>query len=629
MCIRDRAYAVPGELLTYRITVGNAGPSPAGNVVIRDNVPDMLSNVQYSENGINWFPWDGTYEAGTIAAGGNVQIFIRGTVLSNAAGIISNTASVTSDTPDPDPDDNTSTFEIPVEEAADLSIEKRSSPESVTPGDLLTYTLLVANLGPGTAVNVILSDNVPAELQNVQYSSDGGLTWQPWPGIYQAGNLAAGESVQLLVRGIVGPSASGRLINTAVVKSDTPDPDPCNDTSTTETPVVSSADLSISKTASRPSAAPGEGLTYTVDVENKGPSDAENVVVTDNIPSELANVYYSSDGGINWNPWPGFARIGTIAAGQTAELLIRGTVLPTVTEPVTNTAFVVSSTPDPNPDDNSVTIVTPVGQSADLSLNKTASVSQVVPGEEVTYTLTVKNLGPSAAENTVLTDIAPDELENMEFSVDGGLTWQPWGGRYEIGALAPLQNARILIRGTVRSGVVGNITNTGIVLSDTEDPNPANNADTVVITVGDFADVSICKTVCPVSASPRQFLYYTLTVANSGPSDAVNVVVHDTFPAGLTGGKYSVDGGRTWQEWEGSYTIPLLQNGSCVTILLVAVVGMCVCGEIVNTAAVTSDTPDPNACNNQSLATACIRPYCPPCGSTVVKCSPAFKNTLQ
>ena len=82
---------------------------------------------------------------------------------------------------------------------------------------------------------------------------------------------------------MVSPDAEGVLENTAVVSSDTPDPNPDNNSATERTPVDSAADLSIIKTALPAVVRAGEGLAYTLEVYNAGPSAAQNVTVDDDI----------------------------------------------------------------------------------------------------------------------------------------------------------------------------------------------------------------------------------------------------------------------------------------------------------------------------------------------------------
>lgn len=59
-----------------------------------------------------------------------------------------------------------------------------------------------------------------------EYSLDGGLSWQPWTGSQSIGDLAVGERVTVLLRGVVDPLTTGILTNVAQVSSPTPDPNP-------------------------------------------------------------------------------------------------------------------------------------------------------------------------------------------------------------------------------------------------------------------------------------------------------------------------------------------------------------------------------------------------------------------
>lgn len=124
------------------------------------------------------------------------------------------------------------------EQSADKSVVKTSSPDPVIAGEILTYTILVSNAGPSDAQNVTLTDVVPICILNPEYSLDGGITWNPWPGVINLGTIPSGGSVTVLIRGTVDPSCTGSITNTATVSSTTPDPDPTNDTSTVVTQIT-------------------------------------------------------------------------------------------------------------------------------------------------------------------------------------------------------------------------------------------------------------------------------------------------------------------------------------------------------------------------------------------------------
>jgi len=59
-------------------------------------------------------------------------------------------------------------------------------------------------------------------------------------------------------------------------------------------------------------------------------------------------------------------------------------------------------------------------EEADLSLKVTVNRNKVKVGEEVTYTLTLTNLGPATATNVVFSDSLPDALNWVSFTCGTG-----------------------------------------------------------------------------------------------------------------------------------------------------------------------------------------------------------------
>ena len=132
---------------------------------------------------------------------------------------------------------------------ADLSIIKSDSPDPVTAGEDLTYTLSVTNNGPSDAVNVVVVDDYDAQTSFVSASGDG---WTCTDGVPAAGQLTctrdsllAGETapditvvVNVAASVVPLPGDEPELSNTATVSSDTPDSDPGNNSDTEDTDVV-------------------------------------------------------------------------------------------------------------------------------------------------------------------------------------------------------------------------------------------------------------------------------------------------------------------------------------------------------------------------------------------------------
>ncbi|MER7043958.1 DUF11 domain-containing protein [Streptomyces jumonjinensis] len=173
------------------------------------------------------------------------------------------------------------------------------------------YRITVVNHGPSQAVNVTVTDELPAALTFV--SSPDGCTAQARQ--ITCGPLATldvGRSHTWLLTVRLADDYSGDgsdIVNVAAVTSQTADPDPANNTASLTglpvppvppvPPVTGKADLSLRKTAVLPGGkrwvSPGDTFTYRVTVHNNGPAAARSVQVTDPLPDVLRFVS-SSDG---------------------------------------------------------------------------------------------------------------------------------------------------------------------------------------------------------------------------------------------------------------------------------------------------------------------------------------------
>ena len=147
-------------------------------------------------------------------------------------------------------------FNVCVAPTADLSITKTASPDPVTTGDDLTYTVTVTNNGPDPATSVTVTDNLPAETTFVSCSSTGG-------GVCGGSGNNRTVTFALLPSGASGTItfvanvncsvADGTVIsNTATASSSTPDPDP-NNNSATATATASNPPPTITGATADPS----------------------------------------------------------------------------------------------------------------------------------------------------------------------------------------------------------------------------------------------------------------------------------------------------------------------------------------------------------------------------------------
>jgi uncharacterized repeat protein (TIGR01451 family) len=108
--------------------------------------------------------------------------------------------------------------------SADLSIEKTVTAAEISPGDQVTYTIVVRNSGPGVATGVRLADALPAHGQaSLPLTSQGTCGIEASGIACTLGTLAPGEWATVTY--VVTPTAPGALANSASVSSREFDPD--------------------------------------------------------------------------------------------------------------------------------------------------------------------------------------------------------------------------------------------------------------------------------------------------------------------------------------------------------------------------------------------------------------------
>ncbi len=619
--VADPNPVTAGNTLTYALSVTNYGPSDAQDVIVTDPLPSETHYKSASTTAGSCSQASGTVtcDLGTLAAGGTVTITIVTTAdPGTPPHSFTDTAKASSTTPDPNSDNNTASFTSDLNTSADVSVTKVGSPNPVTAGNNLTYTLEVANDGPSVASDVTVSDPLPAGTTFVSETTSVGTCSESAGKVScSLGDLAVRAKVTIGITVTVDASLPpGTLVNSATASSPTPDPTDSNNTGTDTTNVVASADLVLTKTAT-PAIVPAAGnVTYTITAHNAGPSDAQNVVVTDQLPSGVTFVSAA----------PPSARctavglqvtcnLGTLAAGATAAPITIVVNVPASTpaETIANNAYVSSQTPDPNPDNNHASAPTTVDPSADVAITKAASASQFVVGQQASYTLTATNHGPSDAQAVTVTDPLPGSLVFVSATPSQGSPCTETAGTVtcHLGTLPAGAKATVVISVAVNPAPSGTVTNTATVASTTPDPDDSNNTDTVVTPVVLVppvvsADVAITKIGAPNPVFNGDALTYTLSVVNNGPDPAQAVTVSDPLPAQFVFKSVSTTAG-TCTESSGTVKCDLgtVAVGDKV---MVTIVGAAHLGtppaSFTNTATVSSTTPDPDLSNNTASFTS-------------------------
>ena len=537
----------PGDSFDYDVTVINNGPSPAANVVVSDPLP---AGIVADPGRTALIPAGCAFDAATntftctiatLASGGSTlfQLPVQVTA-SNSGGDETNTATVTSDTPDPDLTSNTARSTVGVATVTDLQLTKSVSEPSATVGDTVTFSMTVTNLGPNPT-GALITDPLPA---GMSFGTSTDCTFSAPNVVCDPGGLAVGASGTVTFTATVNSAAAGTTItNSASVASEAAgagfpeidDLDPFNNLASAVLPVDQEADLSLTKTGSSANPSVGDLLTYTLTASNAGPNDATGVTITDPVPPGLA-FSDASDGCTNVSGTVTCA-IGDIPSGGHVTVKVMAWVLDSAAATsFTNLATVSGDQPDPDPGNNQATANTEVPPFVNLRMTKSASNTSPAAGSDVTYTIAVSNDGPSTASGVTLRDPLPGGLTYVSSAAAQGSCGASGNlVTCALGSLPAGGSTMVTITARTGSGTGGTkITNTATVSATENNGSPGLSTAHVVVNPSVVppppnAKLTITKTVNHKRAKFGSTLRYTITVANAGPATAQTPTVTDTL----------------------------------------------------------------------------------------------------
>ncbi|GLZ78054.1 hypothetical protein Afil01_28610 [Actinorhabdospora filicis] len=617
----------PGDTFDYEVTVTNNGPSDAVGVQVTDKLPAALTFVSSTPAGCTAAGQDVTCpKIATLAAKG-VKVYKLTVRLDPAytgdGSDVRNVAKVAADSPDPKPDNNTSSPDTgtlpdggPATPKADLAITKATANDTkVAPGETFDYVLTVTNKGPSVAKDVVVTDELPAELAFVS-SSPGGCTVSDrtvtCPKTATLGPLGT-VTYTLTVRLDSAYTGDGsEIVNTGKVTASTSDPVTANNTATAGLPggntAAAKADLKVTKaTADNTKVVPGKEFDYTLTMTNDGPSVARGAQLVDTLPSALTWVSGCAASGKTVT----CAKEDALAVGATKTYTIRvrlasGYAGDGTGTDVTNSATVSATTADPQASNNTATAKLPGGGPAkrewDLGIAAEGPATPVTPGGNGTVKVTVTHNGPSD------TDTATTVTITLPAKVTPGTLPAGCAGTGPVTCTIPAG----FVAGTtkvielpiiVAADATPNTTITGgkadvAITGDTDASN--DSAPFTVPVAGASADVAVTKTpVGKTRVAPGEEFDYEITVTNKGLSDAVNVKVTDRLPAALAW----VSGCAATGQDVTCPTVATLAAGDSKKFTVRVRLDAAYTGDgsdIRNVAAAASDTTDPDTSNNTS-----------------------------
>ena len=548
-----------GQTLTYtlNVTVGNAATQ--SDVVLTDTLGAGLSfGTVVNAGGLvavgSGSAWTFTLPAG--AAPGSYSVVYTATVDADAQTSVSNAVVPAGggDPADPDappPTCTTCTTTHPL--APVVAVAKSADPASgvaVLAGQTLTYTLAVTVANAATQSDVVLTDTLGSGL-SFGAVVDAGDFVAGGSGSVRSFTLPAGAapgSYSVVYTATVDADASTSVANTVVAAgggdpTDPGAPPPDCGTCTTLHPLASA--IHVAKSANPPTGSevsPGDTIAYTLTVTVANSATTEELTLVDTLGAGLTFGAVTDAGAFTCSG----TLTCTLPAG-TAPGLHALSYTATVDADATGTLgnVVAASNPpggnDPDPTCTSCTTEHEVVPTA-ITVAKAADPapgSDVLPGDTLTYTLTVTVANSATTEVLTLVDTLGTGLtfaavtDAGAFACSGALTCTlPAGtlpGSYVVSYTATVDADAT---GTVRNAVIASNPPGG------NDPDPVcTSCETDHPVVATSVEVS--KSSDPVSGSevsPGDTLTYTLTVtvANSATTEVLTLV--DTLGTGLTFG---------------------------------------------------------------------------------------------
>jgi uncharacterized repeat protein (TIGR01451 family) len=486
----------PGDTLVYTVTVSNTGNTDIFDLVVNDTLDANLTFVDCSDN-CAIAGQDVQWVISNLPAGDTWDLTVEVRVNDDASGTIRNVATIECPVSNPDccdsGDCDSNEIENPIDDAVTLQINKsiENNLTSVEQGETYTYTLEVRNIGNIPATNVVITDTLDTQTTYVDASCTvtnlptgatcshtGGVI--TWTGFDLPANMTDFLTVEYQVT--INADATGEIRNVVTVVSDE---DPTGDTDevTVVVDVPVGPQISVVKSVSvgnGTNVVRGQEFAYTLVVTNNGDEDAVSIVINDTLDANLT--FVSCDNGcttsgqlVSWN-------IPSLPVGQSVALNLVVRVNDDATGTIRNTATVECPTGDvtccPPSGCNSNEIFNPVDDT-ELVINKLISDGDgiVNRNQTVTYTLTYANNSNVVQTNVVIVDTLPAQVTFVDGSClpvcvyDDAARTVTWN----LGTLSGGVSGQASFDAVVNSDATGTIRNVGVITSDQDGPEQAEN----------------------------------------------------------------------------------------------------------------------------------------------------------
>ncbi|PET02336.1 hypothetical protein CN505_22885 [Bacillus cereus] len=566
--------AALGETYTYSVVIRNNGTVAATNVSFVDTVAPETTFVANSVT-VNGTPQTGFdpnvgFTLPNIAAGTSLTVTFQVTVVApSTRGAVLNTASATATfllNPLQPPvtttnSSNTTVVTIPLPPPGEVTATKTVNVAAGVVGDVLTYTVLITNVGIIPVTDVLFQDVIPEGTTFVENSvTIGGiqqLGLNPEIGFTVVPLLNAGGNITVTFQVTITEIPDNEVILNDADVTFTSQPNqqepPITQTILTNLVVttINIASIFPLKLVDKEVATVGEILTYDVLMFNFGTVAATNVQFIDTISTGASFVVGSVS--INGVPEPGLNPFNGFTVPDIPVedfVLVTYQVITSIPEGGTvvnfvdvTATFAVSETEPPITETTtSNTTLTEINESG-LNVLKSVSEPIVAVGDTITYTTVVQNTGTVTATNVQYSDVLPSSITFVPNSVtiDGVLQpgFNPNNG-FSLPDINPGGSVEVTFQVTVvivpPNGTIANTANvTGsFILVPGEPPVIVNQPSNTTLTTVNRGRFNVIKQVNRDATLVGDVLTYTVQITNTGTVTANNVQFIDTISAGAS-----------------------------------------------------------------------------------------------
>jgi uncharacterized repeat protein (TIGR01451 family) len=476
--------AVPGQPLTWTVTVTNHGPSVADSVTVTQTVPlrpgeRITSAISSVGPCAVRQPGAVTCDLGRLDDGATVRILVGQALAADRTEAATTSATVAAGTADAGTTDNNATASAAPQRIADLWLTGGVTGADGLLGGQPTVSLQLTNDGPGVIpAGVKASVTLPDPVHLAATGSSAGCAGAGQVvtcTLDKPLGVGTKSAVGLTVKGTAAPSSPLKYVVTADPPAGTSDPEPANNKATL-TNAVGVPDLAVSVSGAADPVNAGTTVPLTYTVTNHGNSDVTGVAVTATMPDGI-RLDSSPTGCTATGQKVTCPTVSNLAAGGSAAMVVTLSIDPARPAGMALHAVRAAAAGQADPEVAYAPIA--VVRQASLGLSASRAEGPLSAGRPVSYDVTVHNFGPATATGVVITDRLPDAVRLGSATVPAGGSCSVAGALHTCTIADPLAadtSVVVRITGTVSGSAAGTTVTDAAFASALEDePDATDN----------------------------------------------------------------------------------------------------------------------------------------------------------